>query len=121
MIHAACSVLPVTQRDRIPEVAIEDVVQQIADGFRPRRIILFGSYAYGQPGPESDVDLLVIMHHSMSESRQAIQILKAISYRFGLDLLVYTPEHLEQRLSLGDPFVKEIMTRGKVVYESPGA
>ena len=118
MSDIALSVPPITMRDRIPFNAIEDVVQQIAARFHPLRIILFGSYAYGKPRPESDVDLMVVMETPLSEMRQSVEILKATSYRFGLDLLVYTPHRLAQRLEWGDPLVQEIITLGKVMYES---
>lgn len=120
MSDTALSVPPITIRDRIPQAAIEDVVQQIVDLFHPLRIILFGSYAYGKPHPESDVDLIVVMETKLSETRQAVEILRSISYLFGLDLIVYTPQRLAQRLEWGDPFVREIVNRGKVLYESPG-
>jgi uncharacterized protein len=121
MSEIALNVPPVNRRERIPMIAIEDVVNQIAGRFYPQRIILFGSYAYGRPGPESDVDLLVVMDTPLSGVKQSVQILQSIRYRFGLDLLVYTPQRLAQRLELGDPFLKEITGRGKVMYESPGA
>jgi predicted nucleotidyltransferase len=120
MSEIALSVPPITTRDRIPFAAIENVAEQIASKFHPNQIILFGSYAYGNPRPESDVDLLVVMETSLSEVRQAIEILKAISYRFGLDLLVYTPRRLKQRIEWGDPFVQDVLTRGKVLYASAG-
>ena len=120
MSGAASLVPPINKRDQIPFAAVEDVVQQIATRFQPIRIILFGSYAYGKTRPESDVDLLVVMETSLSESSQAVEILKATSYRFGLDLLVYTPKRLAERLAWGDPFVQEIMARGKVLYASSG-
>jgi uncharacterized protein len=98
--------------------AIEDVVSQIAARFHPESITLFGSYAYGEPGPESDVDLLVVMETQLSGARQAVQILQSIQYRFGLDLIVYTPQNLATRLAWGDPFLKEIAGQGKVLYGS---
>jgi uncharacterized protein len=118
MSDTALSVPPIHLRDRIPFAAIEDVVRQIANRFHPNQIILFGSYAYGNPRPESDVDLMVVMETSMGETRQGVEILKGINYRFGLDVLVYTPQRLAQRLEWGDPFVREIVTHGKVLYES---
>jgi len=120
MTHIAFDVLPITERQKIPLDAIEDVVQQIVDRFHPKRIILFGSYAYGEPRPDSDVDLMVVMDTSLGEMRQAVEILKGISYRFGIDLLVYTPQRLSQRLMWGDPFLQDIVMQGKVMYESAG-
>jgi len=104
-------------RQRIPQQAIDSAVRQIIEQFDPQRIILFGSYAYGQPRPESDVDLLVVMDTSLKESEQAVRICQAIEYHFGLDLIVRTPAKLSQRLALGDPFLQEAVRKGKVLYE----
>lgn len=113
--------LPITERERIPQAAIDETVQQIVEKFQPLRIILFGSYAYAQPRPESDVDLLVIMETPLKESTQAVQICQAIEYHFGLDLIVRTPENLARRLGWGDFFLREIVSKGKVLYESPNS
>jgi predicted nucleotidyltransferase len=78
----------IPQRKRIPGEAIQDVVDQIVSRFQPQKIILFGSYAYGTPRPESDLDLLVVMETAQSEARQAAEILQTIEYRFGLDLVI---------------------------------
>jgi len=99
---------------------IRGLVRRIADKFQPEKVVLFGSYAYGNPGPESDVDLLVVMNTSLSSRQQRLRISQAISPRpFPLDIVVRTPEELETRLKLGDPFLHEVMTRGRVVYERP--
>jgi predicted nucleotidyltransferase len=118
---AALRVPPITSRERIPPEAIDSVVQQIIENFNPKKVILFGSYAYGQPRPDSDLDLLIIMKTSLSGVKQAVEISRQIQYRFGLDLLVYTPERLDQRINWGDPFLIEIVSRGKVLYESADA
>ena len=107
----------ITRRKRIPQEAIDYVVWQIAEKFQPLKIILFGSYAYGTPRPESDVDLLVIMETPLKEIDQEIHICQEIEYHFGLDLLVKTPATLANRLALGDPFLKEIVKKGQVLYE----
>jgi predicted nucleotidyltransferase len=110
----------IDKRKRIPEKAIQDVVRQIAEKFHPQKIILFGSYARGKPRPESDVDMLVIMETQLKETRQALLIDKSLERDlFGLDLLVRTPANLRERIALGDSFLKEIVTMGKVLYESP--
>ena len=107
----------INQRRRIPRRAIHNVVQQIAAQYVPDKIILFGSYAYGKPRPESDVDLLVVMNTPHKETEQAIRICQSISYHFGLDLIVRTPATLARRLALGDPFLQEVVSKGKVLYE----
>ena len=107
------------ERERIPQEAIDDVTRQIVEKFKPQKIILFGSYAYGNPHPESDVDLLVVMDTTLKESKQARQIDENLERDlFGLDIIVRTPENLEKRLSWGDDFLKEITSRGQVLYES---
>ncbi len=108
----------VDQRKRIPQKAIDEVVRQIAEKFHPQQIVLFGSYARGNPRPESDVDLLVVMDTPMREVEQAIQICQQIDYRFGLDLIVRKPQRLAERLKMGDWFLHDILEEGKVVYES---
>jgi predicted nucleotidyltransferase len=97
--------------------AIRRFARQIARQFHPDKIILFGSYAYGNPTPDSDVDLLVIMP-TRNQIEQAVRIDEAIDERgFPLDLLVRTPKTLADRLRWGDSFLREIMDRGKVLYE----
>jgi predicted nucleotidyltransferase len=104
----------------VPFSAIRRYARQIAERFHPERIILFGSYAYGTPNPDSDVDLLVIMP-TRNQVWQAIQIDEALERGFPLDLLVRTPKTLAKRLRWGDWFLREIVTRGKVLYEKSNA
>jgi len=113
----AVRVPAINVRHRIPQRAIEETVHQIVQRFQPQRIILFGSYAWGEPRPESDVDLLVVMDTPLKETEQAVRICQAIEYHFGLDLIVRTPATLARRLALGDPFLREVVSKGKVLYE----
>jgi len=103
-------------RRRVPARDIRAVVKQIATQFNPEKIILFGSYAYGNPRPESDVDLLIVMDTPLRNSVQAAQIARATDYHFGMDLLVRRPQQLVERIALGDSFLREITAKGKVVY-----
>jgi len=105
----------------IPLSAIKRFARQIAGKFHPDKIILFGSYAYGTPHNESDVDLLVIMR-TRNTTNQSIRIYHAFEdIPFSLDLIVRTPWHLKIDLREGDCdwFLKEIVDKGKVVYEAP--
>ena len=68
------TVTSIYERKRIPKKAIDEIVRQIVEKFQPRQIILFGSYASGNPRPESDVDLLVVMETTLKESKQALLI-----------------------------------------------
>jgi predicted nucleotidyltransferase len=97
--------------------AIRRFARQIIERFDPDAIILFGSYGYGKPTPDSDVDLLVVMP-TRNQIEQAVRIDEAIEERgFPLDLIVRTPKALENRLREGDSFLKEIVQRGKLLYE----
>jgi predicted nucleotidyltransferase len=102
---------------RVPWETIKAVADQIAMEFQPERIVLFGSHAYGEPAPDSDVDLLVVMDTPLREVDQAIAIGRTLRRPFGLDLIVRTPANLQRRLALGDWFLREIIERGQVMYE----
>ena len=108
----------IDKRKRIPQKAIDQVVKQIVEKFKPQKIILFGSYARGNPRPESDVDMLVVMDTPLKDVRQAIEICQQIEYRFGLDLVVHTPKYLVQRIKMGDWFLRDVLKEGKVLYEA---
>jgi len=101
----------------IPLSAIRRFARQLGERFHPDRIILFGSYAYGQPHAGSDVDLLVVMT-TASEVNQSIRMTLAFEPPFPLDLIVRTPTKLGRRLAEGSTFLEQIVTRGKVVYEA---
>ncbi len=101
----------------IPLAAIRRFARRIAKQFQPRKIILFGSYAYGKPHAESDVDLLVVMPAS-DVVNMAIRISLAFEHVFSMDLLVRTPEQMERGLKDNDWFLREIVEKGKVLYEA---
>jgi len=90
----------------------------VAREFNPERIILFGSYAYGRPTEDSDVDLLVIMPFDRRKGRKSLEIRRRIPADFPLDLIVRTPEFIAQRLAWGDCFTQEILAKGRVLYEA---
>jgi predicted nucleotidyltransferase len=104
----------------IPLAAIRRFARRIAKQFQPRKIILFGSYAYGKPHAESDVDLLVVMLAS-DVVNMAIRISLAFERVFSMDLLVRTPEQMERGVKDNDWFLREIVEKGKVVYEAKDA
>jgi predicted nucleotidyltransferase len=104
----------------IPLSAIRRFAQKIAQRFHPEKIILFGSYAYGKPHEESDVDLMVIMP-ARNVVDQALRINLAFERPFSLDVHVRTPKQIERRLKAEDRdwFLYEVITKGKILYESP--
>lgn len=97
---------------------IEALSRQIAEQFNPDRIILFGSYAYGEPTEDSDVDLLVVLPFEGYPFCKASEILRATDPNFAVDLMARTPEQLQQRLELGDFFLQEICEKGRVLHET---
>ncbi|MGH9833036.1 MAG: nucleotidyltransferase domain-containing protein [Blastocatellia bacterium] len=97
---------------------IRDVCRRIAAEFKPEKIILFGSYAYGKPTPDSDVDLLVVMPFEGGYFQQAQKITERLNLALPMDLLVHTPDYIQYRLEIGDRFIREILERGKVMYEA---
>ncbi len=94
------------------------LVDEIVRKFHPQRVILFGSYAGGKPTGNSDVDLLIVMKTRRRSPEQAVAIRQAVDFPFPVDLLVRTPEQVQERLRLGDNFMWEIVNRGKVLYEA---
>lgn len=100
---------------------IQATCNDIVLEFSPFQIILFGSYVYGTPTEDSDVDLLVIMPVEDSETRQKASDIKArIPKRFKMDLHVCSPENLAYRITYNDWFLREITEKGEVLYEVDG-
>ena len=97
---------------------IRQVSDEIARRFHPERIILFGSYAYGTPTEDSDVDLLVVMPFEGRTAKQAIAIRGAVYAGFPMDLIPITPEKLKHRLEIEEFFLREVVEKGKVLYEA---
>jgi predicted nucleotidyltransferase len=100
----------------IPMRVIRRFAREVGERFHPDKIILFGSYAYGTPHQDSDVDILVVMP-ARNEISQAYKIRLAVDAPFPMDLLVRTPKDMQWRLEEGDSFLTEIVTKGKVLYE----
>jgi len=93
------------------------ITDKIKTHFNPQKIIVFGSYAWGKPTEDSDIDIFLIMESNLRRDERARQVQKIFSQRtFPLDVIVYTPEEVEQSLKRGNPFIKEILNQG-VLYE----
>ena len=97
---------------------IRSYCESVGREFRPQKIVLFGSYVYGQPTPDSDVDLLIILPFRGNEVAKAIQIRSRFHTPFPMDLLVRKPKFIATRLRERDMFIEQIMTQGRVMYES---
>jgi len=97
---------------------ILELSESIAREFKPVSIILFGSYAYGTPTNDSDVDLLVVMPFKGKSFHQALEIIKRINPKIPVDLLVRTPEQVAERVRNHDWFMCEVVERGRRLYEA---
>ena len=98
---------------------IQNIVKQLINLYKPEKVILFGSLAQGKINQGTDIDLFIIKSEvpefGVDRIRQLDTIIK---YKFATDFIVYKPEEVEQRLKLGDPFVKSILEEGKVLYDA---
>ena len=103
---------------KITPIKIREMVNRIVDQFKPEKIILFGSYARGTAGPDSDADLLVVMPVEGSKRKRATEIDLAL---FGIDMpadvVVVTPEEFERQKDVIGTFVHPAVREGQVVYE----
>lgn len=98
---------------------IQNIVNQLVRLYKPEKIILFGSLAKDQIEQGTDIDLFIIKSDVPKLGVDRIRQLDAlIKYRLATDFIVYKPQELEQRLKLGDPFVKTILKEGKVLYDA---
>jgi predicted nucleotidyltransferase len=101
----------------IDDRCIADLSERIVREFQPDKIILFGSYAYGQPRADSDVDLLVVLPFEGRGFRKSLEILNRVSPDFSVDLLARRPQDTARRYAEGDPLIREALDHGKVLYE----
>ena len=100
----------------VSEQAINDLRDRIVQDFGPERIILFGSYAYGAPSEDSDVDLLVVMAYTGTPLGKAVEIVQKLRAPFSVDLIVRSPAELRQRIAWNDRFIQDVLERGRELY-----
>jgi predicted nucleotidyltransferase len=104
-----------------PPVAetLPKAVRRLATKLKPDKIILFGSYAYGNPTPDSDVDLFIIMKTNIKRQVDRYVLVSGLlsPLQFPVDIIVHTPSEIKRALNLkGNFFIREIMTNGKALY-----
>lgn len=104
---------------RVSEQKIQEITKKIVNQFHPQKIILFGSYAWGEPRENSDVDLFIVQESDKPRLERQFEIRLALfPPGLSIDLLVYTPKEIEKRLQIDDFFIREILTKGKIVYDA---
>jgi len=97
--------------------AIREYSDRVVRDFHPKRIVLFGSYAKGTATADSDVDLLVVMPFEGKPWRLAAMIRNRVRPEFPLDLVVRTPQQIEERLGRGDTYLEQLMQEGVVLHD----
>ena len=101
------------------EGLLAEIVQRLVPSIKPRRVILFGSYAYGRPNRDSDIDLLVVAETDQpprQRSREIRRLLRGIGHP--LDILVYTPEEVDFFADLVGSVPRTALREGRILYES---
>ncbi len=97
---------------------LREAVRKLSKVLRPVKILLYGSFAYGQPSRDSDIDLLIIMESKDRPAERIRQVSALLQPRtFPIDVLVLTPGELQDRLNGFDPFLEEVLVKGRVLYE----
>jgi len=98
---------------------LREITERITRGLRPKKVILFGSYAYGNPTSDSDLDLLIIMETRDRPSERIRKVSDLFEPRpLPMDFVVLTPSELRRRLNGFDPFLEEILEKGRLLYGS---
>jgi predicted nucleotidyltransferase len=96
---------------------LSSIIQKLKTGYKPEKIILFGSLARGRITDSSDIDLLIVKRTTKDPWARLRDADRYLDHNFPVDFLIYTPEEIKQRLKSGDPFVEDILEKGTVVYE----
>lgn len=97
---------------------LDEFKHRIVPRFRPQRVILFGSYAGGSPGPDSDLDILVVMEVKGSTRQTANEIdLLMADRNIPMDFIVLTPEQYDKQKNIIGTMVRQADREGKVIYE----
>ncbi len=98
---------------------INQIAEKIKKQYKPEKIILFGSYAWGKPTKDSDIDLFIVKETNEKHRERALKVRRLLSEEnglVGLDILVYNSQELTKRLEIGDSFISKIIKKGKLVY-----
>ncbi len=95
------------------------IIDKIKIHYQPEKIILFGSYAWGNPTKDSDVDLLIVKKTNQKHRQRMLTVRRIVSEENGLvgiDILVYTPQEIRERLKINDSFISKIFKKGEIIY-----
>ncbi len=103
---------------KIKQTKIKSLIFKIVSEYNPERVYLFGSYAWGKPTFDSDIDLFIVKNTTKSQRKRRRE-LRSLLFGSGVpfDLFIYTPDEINERLKIGDFFIKDIVSKGKILYE----
>jgi uncharacterized protein len=102
----------------IEKEKILEIINKIAIGYNPEKIIVFGSYASGNPDENSDLDLFVIKETDLPRPQRSVQVRKMLyGAMIPIDLIVYTPKEIDESKDNKFSFVYEVLNSGKTLYE----
>jgi len=107
-----------TNNTRLRKI-ITEIVDRILKGYKPKKVILFGSYAYGEPTEDSDIDLLIIKNTDKRPIDRWIEVKRILRDNIRtipVSPLVYTEKEIEERIAIKDFFIEEIFEKGDVLY-----
>ena len=97
---------------------INKIKAKIIQRYQPEKIIIFGSFAWGKPGSDSDLDIFLLKKTKKTPRERRLEVGRILlDRRIPIDILVYTPREAKNRLELGDFFIEEIFKKGKLIYE----
>lgn len=99
---------------------LNEIVEKLQREYKPLKIILYGSYAYGTPNIDSDIDLLILKNTSERSVDRFVKVKKIIynpKRKIPVSPLIYSPDEVKERLRIGDDFIKEILNKGVTLYE----
>jgi len=102
----------------IRQSEIQKVVRKIVDKYQPEKVYLFGSFAWGKPTKDSDVDLFIVKETNERKFDRQLKVRRIIAGDLPTDIIVYNKDEMKERLDLGDFFVSNILTKGKLIYDS---
>ncbi len=95
---------------------VESIKNQLVEKYKAERIILFGSAVSGQMSSDSDIDFFIVKSDEKGFHERLVDVYRLIKKNVAADFIVYTPQELKERVTLGDPFIRSILKEGKVLY-----
>lgn len=98
------------------QTQINYIKDQLIKKYKPQKIILFGSAVWGNMTEDSDLDFLIIKDDQKNPHDRMVEIYKLIKKDIAADFIVYTPQEITDRVKLGDPFIKSLLSKGRVLY-----